>query len=233
MLSRSVKHIFRQKNSWRFAARFSSTSVESVEHLSFGVTVSKPNLPAVARGRFVSLIDGLFIESEMKDWIRITEERGYEAALVNIGNKQQKLLPNIRNSTRCIIDDHIWADLIFNKVREFLPPTFQDMKLVGINERLRFLRYDPGEQFKPHFDGVYTRDDSSAERSAITILINLNEEFQGGETVFLGASNVLDHYVCQPKTGRVILMEHRILHEGRAPTSGRKYILRSDVMYAP
>jgi len=39
--------------------------------------------------------------------------------------------------------------------------------------RLRFLRYDPGEYFKPHFDGVYMRD--NGERSCVTIQLYLNE----------------------------------------------------------
>ncbi len=39
--------------------------------------------------------------------------------------------------------------------------------------RLRFLRYDPGEYFKPHMDGSYERE--NGERSLITVHLYLNE----------------------------------------------------------
>ena len=40
--------------------------------------------------------------------------------------------------------------------------------------RLRFLRYDAGQYFKPHFDGSYVREDGR-EKSFITIHLYLNE----------------------------------------------------------
>ena len=39
--------------------------------------------------------------------------------------------------------------------------------------RLRFLRYNPGQYFKPHFDGMYER--TNGERSFITLQLYLNE----------------------------------------------------------
>jgi hypothetical protein len=39
--------------------------------------------------------------------------------------------------------------------------------------RFRFLRYDPGEYFKPHMDGSYRRD--NGDESKITVFIYLNE----------------------------------------------------------
>jgi hypothetical protein len=36
-----------------------------------------------------------------------------------------------------------------------------------------------------------------------------------------------------PETGLGLLFDHYLLHEGAAVTSGRKYVLRSDVIYGP
>ena len=44
---------------------------------------------------------------------------------------------------------------------------------VCLFRRLRFLRYVPGEYFKPHHDGIYQRD--NGEASLITVQIYLNE----------------------------------------------------------
>ena len=98
-----------------------------------------------------------------------------------------------------------------------------------LNERLRFLRYDPGQKFEPHMDGVYRREDGS-ETSYVTVQLYLNEGFEGGSTTFLGSTDD-DRLECVPKTGRVLIFEHRLLHEGSALIKGRKYAVRTDVMY--
>lgn len=54
--------------------------------------------------------------------------------------------------------------------------------------RLRFLKYDQHEYFKPHYDGTYVRRYGSrmGETSQLTLLLYLNEEYEGGCTTFLG-----------------------------------------------
>jgi len=108
-----------------------------------------------------------------------------------------------------------------------------EFELVGLNERLRFLRYDPGQKFVPHTDGQYRRQDGSGEKSFITVQLYLNEGFKGGETTFIDTNNA-KHRVSFPiKTGMVLLFEHRIVHEGTAVKEGRKYLMRTNVMYRP
>ena len=51
---------------------------------------------------------------------------------------------------------------------------------MGLNERLRFLRYDPGQYFLQHPDGHFSR--GRRERSFITLLLYLNEGYVGGHT---------------------------------------------------
>jgi predicted 2-oxoglutarate/Fe(II)-dependent dioxygenase YbiX len=105
--------------------------------------------------------------------------------------------------------------------------------LVRLNERLRFLRYDPGQKFVPHLDGQYRHPDGSGERSFITVELYLNEGFKGGETTFIDTNNA-NHRVSFPiKTGLVLIFEHRISHEGTAVKEGRKYAMRTDAMYRP
>lgn len=104
-----------------------------------------------------------------------------------------------------------------------------DIVISCLNERLRFLRYDPGEKFEPHHDGTYTRDDGS-ESSFITVQLYLNEGFSGGSTTFL-SNDEYQRLECVPKIGRVLIFEHRLLHEGSALKKGRKYAVRTDVMY--
>lgn len=76
-------------------------------------------------------------------------------------------------------------------------------------------------------DGTYYRPDGR-ERSHVTVQLYLNEGFKGGETTFLGSGR---DYAVVPKTGMVLVFEHALFHEGSAVTEGRKYAIRTDVMY--
>ena len=68
-------------------------------------------------------------------------------------------------------------------------------KLLGLNNRFRFYRYSKGDYFKPHTDGSWPHskiingefvDDAYGDgrESAMTFLILLSDDYDGGETVF-------------------------------------------------
>jgi hypothetical protein len=58
----------------------------------------------------------------------------------------------------------------------------------------------------------------------------LNDGFEGGETNF---ELLHERITVSPKAGMALLFVHHLLHEGAPIRSGRKYVLRSDVMFAP
>jgi prolyl 4-hydroxylase len=104
-----------------------------------------------------------------------------------------------------------------------------ERKLISLNERLRFLRYAPGQKFERHYDGWYSR--KNGERSFITFQLYLNEDFSGGETTFFLDDEGLNKLPVVPKTGSVLLFQHDIMHEGSKLVKGTKYVIRSDIMY--
>ena len=55
-------------------------------------------------------------------------------------------------------------------------------------------------------------------------MIYLNEDFEGGETLFENA-------VIVPKTGLALFFVHRLLHKGQPVLEKLKYVLRTDVLY--
>ncbi len=144
-----------------------------------------------------------------------------------------------------MLDDPELAAWLYSRIAPFVPQIWnRDCKALGLNERLRFLRYDKGQQFASHYDGRFER--ANGECSYVTYQLYLNcgdpeepdpkkQEFKGGATTFLDPSvwdedNATGHSV-HPKTGSVLLFEHALLHRGDAVKSGRKYALRTDVMY--
>jgi predicted 2-oxoglutarate/Fe(II)-dependent dioxygenase YbiX len=106
------------------------------------------------------------------------------------------------------------------------------MARCGLNERLRFYRYDEGQKFDWHRDGYY--ESPSGKRSFLTFMIYLNDGSDGGETLFTKLGGLYlseDDLSVKPRRGMALLFDHRILHTGSTVTRGRKYVLRTDVMY--
>ncbi|XP_064634786.1 uncharacterized protein LOC135492322 isoform X2 [Lineus longissimus] len=177
------------------------------------------------------VLHNVFTKEECDEIIAITEEKGYEPAMVNVGGGRQKLMTDIRNSYRCIWDTTEQAERIWQRIKKFVPEYWEGHRALGLNERLRILRYDPGQKFAPHFDGEYRRD--NGERSYITMQLYLNEGFKGGSTTFLEKWDPSsgDSVPVVPKTGSILVFQHDILHEGSELKDGRKYTIRSDVMF--
>ncbi|XP_077999261.1 uncharacterized protein LOC144452113 [Glandiceps talaboti] len=175
-------------------------------------------------------IDNVFTKEECDDFIRRAEEKGLEMAMINIGGGREQLRPEARNNFRCYIDSFEESERIWERVKQFVPKTWIGHKALGLNERLRVLRYDPGEYFGPHWDGVYKRD--NGERSYLTLQLYLNEGFQGGSTTFLPLHQSHRPVECVPKIGRVLVFQHDILHEGSKLIHGRKYVIRTDIMFS-
>ena len=139
-------------------------------------------------------------------------------------------MTDIRNNDRCIWDSPEEVDKIWNRIKNFIPKVWNGREVLGLNERLRFLRYEKGQYFAPHYDGTYMRD--NGERSYITFQAYLNDGFEGGCTTFLNNNAKTPVYEVVPKKGSVLIFQHDMLHEGSELLSGRKYSVRTDVMYA-
>ncbi len=100
-------------------------------------------------GKLAFILLNVFTHEECLEWIRLTEARGYQPALVNVGT-HEIVMTDFRNNDRCIIDDADMAKILFDRIKSYLPEIWEEHKLVGLNERLRFLRYDPGQKFEAH-----------------------------------------------------------------------------------
>ncbi|KAG4066119.1 hypothetical protein HA402_010321 [Bradysia odoriphaga] len=183
-------------------------------------------------GKLAYLLHNVFTTEECENLIKTSEAAGYSEALVHIGGGRQVLMKGYRDGSRVMIDDTEFVACLLQRISPHLPATFADERLLEINERLRFLRYDEGDQFQPHSDASYGRPDNSA-RTLITLQIYLNENFEGGETTFLPrrGDRTTKSVPVVPKTGMILVFEHNILHEGSLVKSGRKYTIRTDVLY--
>ena len=152
-----------------------------------------------------------------------------------------------RRSSRALIDGPSAAQALFERLEPHLSRAGLDngpkggwKRCSGLNEMLRFLRYRPGDYFKPHTDGRYVRsaDDprGAGDTSLLTLMLYLNQPEKGGETTFMPAGfvnkrNQLTHSI-RPEAGLCLVFDHDLLHEGAMLREGVKYAVRTDVMYS-
>ena len=172
----------------------------------------------IARGIFT--VSSFLTSSECEVYIALTEKAGYGAAPITTAGGF-KLRPDIRNNTRVIIEDIELADALWQRARGCVPVFMRGRQAIGLNERFRFYRYDPGERFAPHRDGAFRRE--NGESSLLTFMVYLGEGFSGGDTVFADVT-------VTPRLGMALIFEHDLVHEGAAVISGRRYVTRSDLI---
>jgi predicted 2-oxoglutarate/Fe(II)-dependent dioxygenase YbiX len=174
----------------------------------------------------------IFGPQECEDFIARGEGIGFGAASVSTA-AGPRMMANVRNNDRVIFDNPALADSIWERIRSHVPQELDGATAVGLNERFRYYRYDPSQRFNAHRDGTVKR--SPSERSRLTFMVYLNDGFEGGQTVFYSEVRVngLRQIVAsvEPVRGLGLFFAHGWWHEGARVVSGRKYVLRTDVMY--
>jgi hypothetical protein len=202
-------------------------------------------LPVAGSVKFAVLIHNALTPAECKQMIDRAEKGGFEDASVYDRRSNQIH----RNCKRWYEDDPTLAEEWYERILKALDDSALEYKIrnapwmstrhnalpirsVGLNERLRVLKYNQGEYFGSHCDSKFVRGpdygNRAGETSFVSVQVYLNDKFKGGQTRFLGAGR---HYDVKPRTGSILIFDHNLLHRGEALKAGKKYVVRTDVMY--
>ncbi|KAK4220722.1 hypothetical protein QBC38DRAFT_493594 [Podospora fimiseda] len=198
----------------------------------------------------LSLVKGLLSEEECKEIIRAGEAIGFipDAPIQDEGEEVSVLAHNFY-----WVVDQSFHDLLWDRVKEYVPAEMNGRIRRGLNRRFRVYRYVPGAEYRCHIDGAwppsgispegkYQYDSSPRDKrqsSLFTFLIYLNDDFEGGETTYFLPSvkeGVMNAYPIKPVMGAVAIFPHgdarnAPLHEGTGVRKGAKYVIRTDVEY--
>ena len=168
-------------------------------------------------------VTDLLTATECADLISRGEQLGFAAATVATPGGP-RMMANVRNNDRVTFDDPALADWLWARARPHVPATLGGATAVGLNERIKFYRYDTAQRFNAHREGVVER--SPVERSGLTFMVYLNDGAEGGQTVFYGEDRVdgLRPVVASvdPRVGTGLFFAHAWWHEGARVVSGRK-----------
>lgn len=201
------------------------------------------------------LLHDVLTPEECAAIIAVTEERKYQDA-------NEYCYQYVRRyNDRMMCEDTGLAQFIWDRISPHLPQTIDEsacsLHRVGtrpahaagstrwrrhrLNDRWRFCRYYEGHYFGEHVDGTYS---TSREASFWTCMVYLNagdgKDFRGGTTDFVAHDNnpksLTLRYRIVPKPGLCVVFRQAdgdCLHLGSKLLSGTKYMMRTDVMFAP
>jgi predicted 2-oxoglutarate/Fe(II)-dependent dioxygenase YbiX len=161
--------------------------------------------------------------AECAEYIALGEALGFTAAPISTFFGPA-IHTETRSNMRVMLDDPERAAELWRRAAPFVPEELAGRSAVGVNERLRLYRYEVGQQFDWHRDGAFERP--NGERSLLTFMVYLNDDFTGGATAFADRKII-------PVRGMALFFVHSLLHKGEPVMQGRKYVLRTDVLYAP
>lgn len=202
---------------------------------------------------YALIIDNCFTRAECAQLTALAESHldGWQEATIKKGAGRDEVEKDVRDCSRVLHDDPETAEMLYQRVRPFLEPVWEigsskpetgvvsgtwkrkNWRIKRLNERLRFLKYGPGQYFQAHCDAAYAR--TQEERSFLTMHLYLNgdesDACKGGATRFWG-QNMKDFVDVEAKVGRVLVFQHRnLLHSGELVAEGVKRTLRSDIIY--
>lgn len=186
----------------------------------------------------VILKDVLTVD-ECRALIKVVEEQGFQPAEKYCFRYRDRL------NDRFMSDDSQLADLLWSRVKPFVPKTITDpfgsgdsniWEVKGLNIRFRFCKYigGKGHHFGPHTDGIYRLNDDNSSLLTCMFYLNGTNEFKGGTTDFVDVMTKKLKYSVSPEPGLCLIFRQSNMdcyHLGTEVTEGLKYILRTDIMY--
>jgi 2OG-Fe(II) oxygenase superfamily len=177
-------------------------------------------------------LPAFFSRSECEAWIAKAEGSGEFAPVRQVASRTYAH----RKHSRWQKDDAATAQIIFERVRCFVPPMLDSLTPVGCSGNIRLYKYASGESFGPHIDE--SNDGPEGSQSKFTLLIYLSsvDKADGGRTVFFADHKGKRELASvQPECGFALLHGHGhrcLTHAAEELRGGAvKYVLRTDVLY--
>jgi adenylate kinase family enzyme/aminoglycoside phosphotransferase len=194
-------------------------------------------------------IHNVLTPSECEHFIKLSNELGYKT------KKSKRSGPPVRTNERVLFEAP--ESTIRDLQNRLLPPLMDvDVSSVGpgwkldtdgffLNSKWRFNVYKEGQTFNPHLDSGH--EFAPDHRSLLSVIIYLNDDFDGGETCFYPNGQSKDNMTpghmdkdevrIKPKQGSALIFPHygpfNPRHSGMPviPSPRPKYIIRTDIFY--
>jgi hypothetical protein len=123
---------------------------------------------------------------------------------------------------------------IYNKILPYLPKIYTDSQTnkwfyKGVTNAVMFAKVEPGKHFGIHTDTGYEYNDFMNSYSKYTVLIYLNDDYDGGNTTFY-TDTFQKTYDILPKKGRLLCFDIDLFHSGNRVKNGTKYWIGTELV---
>lgn len=178
----------------------------------------------------VQEIPNFLTHEECNHIIKLSEPKLFKSCVYKESNEDDAGSTDVIDTTHRV-SEQCWLDhshILSHKVAELTNT------LVDQQEQLQVVKYNKGGFFNPHYDACQG-DENFCKRMNIsgpryiTVLIYLNDDYEGGETVFPKINKVV-----KPEKGKAIVFYNtdknsghvlqKSLHGGNPVLSGNKWI---------
>lgn len=117
---------------------------------------------------------------------------------------------------------------MLNKLNQRLPIFPSHLNITGVSKYVTCACYLTGQNFGLHTDTGIVDTETQSE-SKCTLLIYLNDDFKGGETVFYD-DNFQKTTTIAPKAGSALFFDIALWHEAQRIVAGKKYWIGTELM---
>lgn len=172
-------------------------------------------------------IPNFLTEQECNTIIELSRDKLFTSKVYS--SDQDLLSNNSRKSKQCWLDDQ---DPVIKNISDRIK--YYTNTHDNYHEQLQVVNYQPGGFFRPHYDAC-EGDENFCKRMNepngpryLTILIYLNDDFTGGETIFPQINKTV-----KPKLGKAIIFQNvdergviikKAIHGGEPVKSGEKWV---------
>jgi len=144
-----------------------------------------------------------------------------------------KIMPTLYYSLFSINSDYyystVWLDeylsqILFHRLKPYIPNIIEGKSFYNINDAFRVYRYDPGIAYRTtNKDIILPYGNKPYDKSILSIMIFLNDNYHGGEVVF-------GNRVIIPKLGKVVIYDNSLEYSVNRVTEYHKYELNTNIL---
>ncbi len=199
--------------------RFAAVQHAFLQHLTCDDRIDRITPDVMRDDPYVAMYRGLFSAAECQ-YLMVLGTPWLQTAMVGVDGLAR--LDEVRDAKCCSIVN-LAEDLVVQTINRTIARATGTEP--GWGEPLNILQYGPGQQYKPHLDGMSA--DNVTKRN-YTALIWLNDDFDGGETNFpdidLKVRGAVGDMLVFKNVRDDGELDHRMIHAGLPVTRGVKWM---------
>ncbi|AYV83792.1 MAG: hypothetical protein Hyperionvirus11_65 [Hyperionvirus sp.] len=166
---------------------------------------------------YVITIDNFLTDSECTRYIDLIDS-----------TRNAKKFTTASDFKNAVYIDQVTSDLLYHRLKQFISANDQ-LNIITNNNLIAFGCYQPGQEFGIHTDtGLYYNNEKQLA-TTYTLLIYLNDNFNGGLTTFYDSALT---EICSiiPKRGRALLFDIDLAHKGNKVQDNSKYWIGIEII---